>query len=515
MPIQSTSDVLALLFTKQFLATAIGLTALYLAATAVYRLYFSPIAHFPGPRLAALTFGYEFYYDVIKQGRFTWKIGELHRQYGPIIRINPLELHVYDPDYYEEIYSGPSKRRERWPPQAGIFGNNKSMFGTIDHELHRVRRGALSPFFSKRSVARLEPEIRSFVETLCRRFHQLRESGEPVVVDYCYGALTTDIITEYAWARSYNCLEQPDFAPYWLDIVHEVSYSVHVARLWTWVPGLIKSIPHPIVKILVPGMAPMLEFQKGLRDQILEIMDGKNDGYKTASHPTLYHELLGNDFDRDKVDLVYLVEEGVAIIAAGLVTTAYFLKVVTFHLLDNPRILQTLRAELESAIPDPNAVPPIQTLEQLPYLRAVVLEGFRKSYGVTSRLPRVAPDEHLLYQDWIIPAGTPVSMTSVHMHDNPHIFPEPAEFRPERWLKTSGDDSSHRHEKYLFNFSKGPRACLGMNLAHAEIYLTLATVFRRFELELYQTVRSDAEPAHDYFNPMPRWDSKGVQVIIK
>ena len=287
MPIQSTSDVLALLFTKQFLATAIGLTALYLAATAVYRLYFSPIAHFPGPRLAALTFGYEFYYDVIKQGRFTWKIGELHRQYGklaradpfvvanfcqlmltrikpsgPIIRINPLELHVYDPDYYEEIYSGPSKRRERWPPQAGIFGNNKSMFGTIDHELHRVRRGALSPFFSKRSVARLEPEIRSFVETLCRRFHQLRESGEPVVVDYCYGALTTDIITEYAWARSYNCLEQPDFAPYWLDIVHEVSYSVHVARLWTWVPGLIKSIPHPIVKILVPGMAPMLEFQK-------------------------------------------------------------------------------------------------------------------------------------------------------------------------------------------------------------------------------------------------------------
>ena len=87
MPIQSTGDVFALLFTKQFLATAIGLTALYLAATAVYRLYFSPIAHFPGPRLAALTFGYEFYYDVIKQGRFTWKIGELHQQYGQLTRL--------------------------------------------------------------------------------------------------------------------------------------------------------------------------------------------------------------------------------------------------------------------------------------------------------------------------------------------------------------------------------------------------------------------------------------------
>ena len=252
-----------------------------------------------------------------------------------------------------------------------------------------------------------------------------------------------------------------------------------------------------------------------MRVQILEIMDEKNDGYKTASHPTLYHELLGSDFDRDKVDLVYLVEEGVTIIAAGLATTAYFLKVVTFHLLDNPRILQTLRTELESAIPDPNVVPPLQTLERLPYLRAVVLEGFRKSYGVTSRLPRVAPDEHLVYRDWIIPAGTPVSMTSLHVHDNPDIFPEPVEFRPERWLKASDDEPRDRLEKYLFNFSKGSRACLGINLAHAEIYLTIATVFRRFEFELYQTVRSDVEPAHNYLNPMPRWDSKGVRVIVK
>ena len=94
---------------------------------AAYRLIFSPIAKFPGPKLAALTSWYEFYYDYFQRGRFTWKIKELHTQYGqsplgraillfipitseckaltrranlgPVIRINPRELSIDDPDF--------------------------------------------------------------------------------------------------------------------------------------------------------------------------------------------------------------------------------------------------------------------------------------------------------------------------------------------------------------------------------------------------------------------------------
>ena len=46
------------------------------------RLLVSPISHIPGPRLAALTFWYEFYFDVVLKGRYTWKIQELHKKYG-------------------------------------------------------------------------------------------------------------------------------------------------------------------------------------------------------------------------------------------------------------------------------------------------------------------------------------------------------------------------------------------------------------------------------------------------
>lgn len=55
---------------------------MYLLGLAVYRLYFSPIARFPGPKLAALSFWYEFYYDVVCGGRYWVKIIELHDRYG-------------------------------------------------------------------------------------------------------------------------------------------------------------------------------------------------------------------------------------------------------------------------------------------------------------------------------------------------------------------------------------------------------------------------------------------------
>ncbi len=46
------------------------------------RLYLSPLAKFPGPKLAALTLWYEFYYDVIKRGKYTWVIAKMHENYG-------------------------------------------------------------------------------------------------------------------------------------------------------------------------------------------------------------------------------------------------------------------------------------------------------------------------------------------------------------------------------------------------------------------------------------------------
>lgn len=54
----------------------------YVLSVILYRLYLSPIAKFPGTKLAAVSFWYEFYYDVIKRWQYTWEIGRMHQQYG-------------------------------------------------------------------------------------------------------------------------------------------------------------------------------------------------------------------------------------------------------------------------------------------------------------------------------------------------------------------------------------------------------------------------------------------------
>lgn len=47
---------------------------------------------------------------------------------GPIVRINPWELHINDPEYYDEIYAGGSKKREKWPYLCGQFGTPQYVF---------------------------------------------------------------------------------------------------------------------------------------------------------------------------------------------------------------------------------------------------------------------------------------------------------------------------------------------------------------------------------------------------
>lgn len=73
----------ALLEGRGFIITSFILVyILYFTGTIIYRLYFSPLAKFPGPRLAAATYLYEGYYDIVKRGKYTFKIRDLHAQYG-------------------------------------------------------------------------------------------------------------------------------------------------------------------------------------------------------------------------------------------------------------------------------------------------------------------------------------------------------------------------------------------------------------------------------------------------
>lgn len=192
---------LVLLGVLLFVGYAVILTA--------YRLYVSPLARFPGPKLAAATLWwvdivvsqhhrsdicarYEFYYDVILRGQYTFHIKELHEQYGPIIRINPYELHVVDPEFYEILYatSASGEKRNKWDWYTKQFATHESMFSTVTHDQHKLRRAALNRFFSMASVRRLQPLLEDNVNRLLERFREAKSSGVIIPLEHAFAALT-------------------------------------------------------------------------------------------------------------------------------------------------------------------------------------------------------------------------------------------------------------------------------------------------------------------------------------
>ena len=213
-------------------------------------------------------------------------------------------------------------------------------------------------------------------------------------------------------------------------------------------------------------------------------------------------------------------------------TTAWALCVASYHLLSCPEILTKLKTEFRSAVPNPDAQPiSLAVLEKCQYLVGVVQEALRLSYGTSARLQRISPDKEMIFhdqtskKDWVIPPGTPVSMASVLVHQDPSIFPDPHSFRPERWIENP------RLDRFLVSFSKGSRQCIGINLAYAELYLCLFGIFSRFGsrgphgelrmdgdegvLELFETGPSDVEIHADRFVPSAAEGSLGVRIKVR
>ena len=490
---------------------------IYLFCLAVYRLYLHPLSRYPGSKLAALTLWYEFYYDVVLRGQFYLEIARMHEKYGPIVRINPHELHISDPDFYDIVFVGAGTRRtEKYAWSANMFHIPGSMLSTVSHELHRARRQPLNQFFSRASVAKLEPVIKSKIDTLCRRLEAIRGSGAAMALNLAYTCLTTDIITEYSFGRSWGYIDRDDFAPEWTRMMAGGTEAALLNKQIPWFFPLMKALPMWLVVRLNPDIVPNITFRQDLQKRILEVKAGaqgesESEG-KESRTPTIFQALLESNIPDSEKSVQRLAEEAQTVVSAGTLTTSHFLTATTYHVLANPPILKRLRQELENAIPDPAHLPSTVELEKLPYLSAVVNEGMRITYGITSRLTRVSPDQPLQFSEWTIPAGTPVGMSAMMQHTDPTLFPSPYTFDPERFL-----DGGSKLEKYLVSFSRGTRGCIGINLARAELFLALAAVMRRFggDLELFETDRSDVDVAHDFFTPAARLDSKGMRVVVK
>lgn len=191
--------------------------------------------------------------------------------------------------------------------------------------------------------------------------------------------------------------------------------------------------------------------------------------------PTLFRAIFESDLPPEEKEIRRLVSEAAALLGAGTETTATALATLTFYILSEPEILSRVTAELQTVVPNPHELPAWTTLEQLPYLSAVISEGIRLAMGVSFRLPRNAPEEDLVYHGrwtppgsaqevqltYVIPRGFDIGMSANIMHRDERVFPGALAFKPERWLDEHGKRRKSL-DKYIFSFGKGSRQCIAI-----------------------------------------------------
>ncbi|KAH6972094.1 trichodiene oxygenase [Ilyonectria sp. MPI-CAGE-AT-0026] len=503
---------------------------LHTATLVVYRLTWHPLASFPGPVLSRASYVYEFWFDVILQGRYTRKISSLHKKYGPIVRINPNELHCNDPSFIDVVYAhGKEKRNKSDHYLAAMpWGLRLASVGTEDHDHHRLRRAPVTKFFSRSQIIKRESIFHEKIQHLCDKLLLYRDRA-PFQLAAAYSCFTTDALTSYCFGRSLGNLEQPGWNPSFKGTVDKITGLFYLSRHLHTLARLADVMPLSVCRLISTEISSLLELIRVTIPKLVEQSKGTSDTDTGKKQPTVVETILQSDLPEAEKSPDRLTSEAIAIVLGGTHSISTVLSIATFHLLTNPSQMERLLAELRTVVTDETNLPSWSTLEKLPYLNGVVLEALRLMYGVASRISVIAPDEELLYTptegppgatsnagtSYTIPRGYAIGVSSYMIHMDPTLFPNASEFIPDRWLDKEGQ-RDRGLEKYLMSFSKGHRQCIGMQLAYCELYLSVAALALRVmpHMTLHDTTISDIAYDHDQLIAMPKKGSKGVQVAI-
>lgn len=165
--------------------------------------------------------------------------------------------------------------------------------------------------------------------------------------------------------------------------------------------------------------------------------------------------------------------------------------VYVYHLLSKYQSILALVQEEHKNVFGPNidALPTIlasnpYTLNELPFTLAVIKETLRLFPPAASA--RCGQSDFFLSSpsnNTRFPTEKCLVWSNHHgLHRNPRYWIRPEEFLPERWLVSEGDPLYPAKDAWR-PFEKGPRSCIGQELAIVELKVILALTVREFKIE--------------------------------
>ncbi|KAH8254076.1 hypothetical protein KR032_008330 [Drosophila birchii] len=167
---------------------------------------------------------------------------------------------------------------------------------------------------------------------------------------------------------------------------------------------------------------------------------------------------------------------------AGSDPSSATIQYALYELAKNPHIQDKVRSEVEEVLERYDQELSFESINDLKYLSMVVDETSRL-YPIASHLIRKSRTRYTVpgYPNFVIEAGQMIFIPSSAIHHNPVIYPDPYEFRPERF---SSEESAKRSSIAWIPFGDGPRNCIGMRFGQMQIRIGLAMLIKNFKFSM-------------------------------
>jgi cytochrome P450 len=352
-----------------------------------------------------------------------------------------------DPGLVKEVFSGGARfahvnasRRALTP----MFGEQSVI--VIDGEQHlRRRRMMLPPFHGERLTG-----YRELIEQITEREIASWPKDTPFSLQQRFQAITLEIILRVVFGIN--------------DEQHYQDSHQAIARLLDVVANpfaeLAIGLPERIGPINV--RAPLHHAKETVDTLLLDEIAARRNATDLHARADILSLLLQARDEHDAgLSDIEVHDDLISLLLAGHETTATALAWTFLHLFQHPEALATLTDECKSG-------------NSTEYLQAVIKEILRLR-------PPLPVADRVLTEPWQVnghqlPAGTVIAPCIYLIHRRPDLYPDPASFRPERFLHTEPETYS------WIPFGGGMRRCLGASFATFEMQVILTTVLTGLHL---------------------------------
>ncbi|XP_053317321.1 cytochrome P450 3A9-like [Spea bombifrons] len=370
----------------------------------------------------------------------------------------------------KECYTSFTNRRN-----FGLNGPMESALTIAEDEQWKRIRTVLSPTFTSGRLKEMFQIMKDYSDALVKNIQVYADKDEPCIMKDVIGAYSMDVVASTSFSVHIDSLNKPN-DPF-------VTHIKKILKLSLFNPLL-------IFAVIFPFLLPVLEMMsvqfipKDVLQFFMNAVASFKNKRKKGDHSGRV-DLLQLMLDSRTTDECLsgeqkaltdaeIMAQSIIFILAGYETTSLSLSYLFYNLATHPDVQQKLQEEIDSLLPN-KATPTYDILMQMEYLDMVVQENLRM-FPPAGRIERVSK-QTVEINGVTIPKGTVTMIPAYVLHMDPEIWPEPEEFRPERFSK---ENKAIQNPYTFLPFGDGPRNCIGMRFALLSMKVAITVLLQNF-----------------------------------